>query len=376
MPSGSRSSIRSDSDRPTVTDLRGIRGMGREPMHAAVRAMTGRTAIATIAALAAGLAHAQTPYQPQHAVPSKDAGYVLANGTIQIVGWDDLAGIFERLNALYQRTHPGTKLTYVTGNLIAPQHSLIFGETAFAPIGMEFSSNLNSAYASQVKAPSFSVRIAHGAVQGDGKLAPLAFIVHKTNPVGRLSSSQLMHIFTVGGRAPDIVFWKQAGVDGELAEREIRSYGLPESDHYSSEDPGFGVYLFRDKWGLAHNARNYQMQRTYSEVTRKVAEDPAGIGITALNRVTADVKVVGVTPGAWGPPMLGTREDVQSGRYPYDRFIYVYVRRGPNAPIDPFVQEYLRMVLSKEGQEAIASDAKGYLPLNDGELAAELAKLE
>ena len=306
----------------------------------------------------------------------KGAGYLLSDGTVQIVAWEDLTGIFEKLNALYQRSHPGAKLKCVAGNLLSPQHSLIFGETAFAPIGMEFSSNLASAYRALVKAPPFSVRIAHGAVDSNAKLSPLAFIVHKSNPLERLSPGQLLHIFTVGGRSPDLVFWKQVGVKGELADTEIRSYGLPESDHYASEDLGFGVYLFRDKWGMSHNARNYQMQRTYAEVTKKVSEDPVGIGITALNRVTRDVKVVGVAAGDWGKPMYGTREDVLSGRYPFDRFVYIYVRRLSDQPIDPFVKEYLRLALSKEGQQAIASDSKGYLPLNGMELATELSKLE
>ena len=118
------------------------------------------------------------------------------------------------------------------------------------------------------------------------------------------------------------------------------------------------------------------MQPTYADVTRRVSEDPAGIGITTLNRVTPDVKVLAVTPGDWGTPMRGTREDILTGRYPYDRFLYVYVRRGPDAPVDPFVKEYLRMVFSREGQQAIAEDAKGYLPLNAAELADELAKLD
>jgi phosphate transport system substrate-binding protein len=326
--------------------------------------------------MAISCASSQTLYQPQPASPPKDAGYVLPDGTIQIVGWDDLSGIFEKLNALYAKSHPGTKFKYVPGNLIAPQHSLIFGETAFAPIGMEFSSNLGSAYRALVKAPTYSVRIAHGAVGSTARLSPLVFVVHRSNPIERLSPGQLLHIFTVGGRAPDIVLWKQAGVKGELGEREIRSYGLPETDHYPSEDPGFGVYLFRDKWGLGHNARNYEIQATYADVTSKVSEDPAGVGITTLNRVTPKVKVVGVTAGDWGKPMVGTREDVLSGRYPFDRFLYIYVRRFPGQPIDPFVKEYLAMVLSKEGQEAIASDAKGYLPLNATELANELAKLD
>ena len=327
-------------------------------------------------ALGATSAHSQAPYRAQPATPPKDAGYLLADGTVQIVGWDDLSGIFEKLNSLYGKTHPGAKFKYVPGNLISPQHSLIFGETAFAPIGMEFSSNLGSAYRALVKAPTFSVRIAHGAVDSNAKLSPLGVIVHKSNPVDRLSPGQLLHIFTVGDRAPDIVFWKQAGVKGDLADKEIQTYGLPESDHYASEDPGFGVYLFRDKWGMNHNARNYQMQRSYADVTKKVSEDPAGIGITALNRVTGGVKLIAVASGEWGKPMHGTREEVQSGRYPFDRFVYIYVRRFSGQPIDPFVKEYLRMVLSKEGQEAIAADSKGYLPLNEMELATELSKLE
>ena len=328
------------------------------------------------ACAAATLAAAQSPYQPLPASPPKDAGYVQPDGTIQIVGWDDLAGIFAKLDALYTRTHPGTKIAYIPGNLIAPQHALIFGETAFAPTGMEFSTGLNSAYRPMVKAPTYSVRIAHGAVQGDARLGPLAFIVNKANPLERLTPSQLLHIFTVGGRAPDIVGWKQAGVSGELGDTEIHSFGLPESDHYPSEDPGFGPWLFRDKWGLAHNARNYRMERTYADVTRRVGEDPAGIGITTVNRVTPDVKVIGVTSGEWGNPMHGARDEILRGRYPYDRFVYVYVRRAPNAPIDPFVKEYLRMVFSREGQDIIAADAKGYLPLNPAELEAELARLD
>jgi phosphate transport system substrate-binding protein len=227
-----------------------------------------------------------------------------------------------------------------------------------------------------VKAPTYAIRIAHGAVAGDAKLSPLVFIVHPSNPIERLSPAQLLHIFTVGGRAPDIVWWKQAGVKGPAGDREIQSYGLPESDHYPSEDLGFGVYLFRDKWGLAHNARNYRMQQTYADVTQRVSEDPAGIGITTVNRVSSGVKVIGITPGEWGTPMRGSKEDVQSGRYPYDRFVYVYVRRLPGQPVDPFVKEYLRMALSKEGQDAIAADSKGYLPLNAAEISAELAKLD
>jgi phosphate transport system substrate-binding protein len=327
-------------------------------------------------ALSGASAWAQVPYAPRPAMPPAGAGYVEPDGTIRIVGWDDLVPIFEKLDALYERTHPGTRIAYVKGDLVAPQHSIIFGETALAPTGMAFSTSLNSAYRPLVKAPAFAIRIAHAAVQGDAKLGELVFVVHPSNPLASVTPAQLLHIFTVGGRAPDTIWWKQAGVNGALAGQRIHTYGLPESDHYPSEDVGFGPWLFRDKWGLAHNARGYAMQRTYAHVVARVSGDPAGIGITTANRVTPGVKVLGVTPGEWGEPMHGTRDDAMSGRYPFDRHVYVYIRRGPHAAMDPFVKEYMRMVLSKEGQDIIASDAKGYVPLNRGELESELAKLD
>ena len=95
-----------------------------------------------------------------------------------------------------------------------------------------------------------------------------------------------------------------------------------------------------------------------------------------LNRLGQHYDIDPADPAKWGTLMRGSKEDVQSGRYPYDRFVYVYVRRLPGQPVDPFVKEYLRMALSKEGQEAMAADAKGYLPLNPVEISAELAKLD
>jgi phosphate transport system substrate-binding protein len=48
--------------------------------------------------------------------------------------------------------------------------------------------------------------------------------------------------------------------------------------------------------------------------------------------------------------------------YPRDRYLWIYARQ----PLDALVREYLRFVLSREGQEIAAADALGYLPLPSG----------
>jgi hypothetical protein len=64
--------------------------------------------------------------------PSKRRGYLMADGSIRIVGLDDMEGIVTGLNTLYAKTHPGTRFTYVKGNSLAAIYSLNFDATAFA----------------------------------------------------------------------------------------------------------------------------------------------------------------------------------------------------------------------------------------------------
>ena len=49
-----------------------------------------------------------------------------------------------------------------------------------------------------------------------------------------------------------------------------------------------------------------------------------------------------------------------SGKYPLSRFLYIYINKAPGKPLDPLVKEYLKLILSKEGQEVVVKD--GYLP--------------
>ena len=79
---------------------------------------------------------------------------------------------------------------------------------------------------------------------------------------------------------------------------------------------------------------------------------------------------------AAGPYMEGGEEEVASGRYPLDRSVDLAIRRVPGEPLDPFVKEYLRLILSKEGQAIVAAESDGYVPLNAAQVAAERAKLE
>jgi phosphate transport system substrate-binding protein len=55
--------------------------------------------------------------------------------------------------------------------------------------------------------------------------------------------------------------------------------------------------------------------------------------------------------------------------------VYYYTIRKPGQAIDPLVKEYLKYVVSREGQEAVQRDGK-YLPLTAELSREQLRKLE
>jgi phosphate transport system substrate-binding protein len=307
--------------------------------------------------------------------PPRSPGYLRPDGSLEVVGDAGLTGPIARLNALFERTHPGFRFQYSPADTFAALYSLAYDATAFAPVGAEFPAGASGPYAILVHAEPFGVRIAHGSLAPEAKVSPLAVIVNPANPLTHLSAAQVTHIFTVGGRQRDLTHWGQVGGTGGWADREIHPCGLPESDHYPSEDGGFGEYLFVRKFGGAHSAANYRMLTDYSAVTAAVAADPQAIGVTALNRLTPGVKVLAINGTAWATPATGSAEDIVRGDYAYDRYLYLYVRRTPGQPLTPFLKAYLALALSPEGQAALTGHAEGYLGLNAVEVGEERAKI-
>jgi len=70
----------------------------------------------------------------------------------------------------------------------------------------------------------------------------------------------------------------------------------------------------------------------------------------------------------------GSYDEVVSGAYPLARYLYIYVNRAPGKPLDPLVHQFLKLVLSREGQEVVVKD--GYLPLTVAIVSEERGKIE
>ena len=69
-----------------------------------------------------------------------------------------------------------------------------------------------------------------------------------------------------------------------------------------------------------------------------------------------------------------TTEKAVTGEYPLSRFLYIYVNKEPNKPLPPLEREFVKMVLSKTGQQVVIKD--GYISLPAKVAQADLGKLD
>ncbi|MBV9082220.1 MAG: substrate-binding domain-containing protein, partial [Acidobacteriaceae bacterium] len=316
-----------------------------------------------ITTLAAAQSERTLPaYQPHAVGIPRHLPYVLPDGSIRIVGTDGMKNILAGFNALFIQSHPGFKfvMQLKPGYVALPE--LTYGISAFGPMARESTDIELVQYRSVVGQDPLLIRIAHGTIISQTRTAPLAIYVNKHNPLDRLTTGEAARIFTTGAHGGDITSWSQLDLEGEWANRPIHPIGTP-------EDSGFGSFMLRHKMSGRPFTPAYETLLSSVEIVRRVGEDPAAIGFCALGFLTPETKLVAIAEKKNGYYSRASAEDVISGTYPYDRYVFFFVRQGPGQGVDPFVKEYLRLVLSKEGQQTIAAEPDGYLPLNAREVA-------
>jgi phosphate transport system substrate-binding protein len=323
-------------------------------------------------------------YRPQPVPTPHDHGYVMPDGSVRIVGFDDMAGMVAKWDQEFTRTHPGIKFTpMLKGNGTAIP-AITYDMTAFAPEGggatlLELLPYEKIYGSKKDPVAALIIRVGHGSLNPAAKMSPLGIIVNKSNPIKSLTEEQVASIFSTGSGSSDVTNWSQIGMGGDLADKPIHPAGLYWDAYQRPEDPYMGEYMMYRKMGAFPGyvfSQNYEQYVHYSDVVKKVAGDPLAIGIVALNKADSSVRIVPLLGSDGHTLTTGSVPDLMADRYPYGRDLYIYIRREPGTPFDPLVLEYMRLILSKQGQEVISQDSKGYLPLNAQEVKVELEKLD
>jgi phosphate transport system substrate-binding protein len=331
-------------------------------------------------------------YQPEQKV----------SGTIRSFGFS-LGGMMPVWEEGFRKYQPDIRFEDKFPSGDAAIAGLVSGVADLGPQGRELVLTEHLAFYETFHYYPTDITVMTGAYDVDGATCGLVIYVNKDNPISKLTMKQLDGVFgservaglrgfkwsLQAGRSAkdDIRTWGQLGLTGEWADKPIHTYG---------HGPGGTTNFFQikvlsgsDKWNPNYRAYvetgskmigdddKEQVGGTQHMLADELAKDKYGIAWTVIPQAR---KVPGLKPLALatrdgGPYIEPSRENFQNRTYPLTRSIYIYLNRVPGKPLDPKSKEFLRYILSREGQEAVQRQGK-YLPLTPDVVRAELKKLD
>ncbi|HXH28033.1 MAG TPA: phosphate ABC transporter substrate-binding protein PstS family protein [Candidatus Polarisedimenticolia bacterium] len=269
-------------------------------------------------------------------------------GSLSSVGSDTLNNVMTLWAETFRRFYPNTKIQVEgKGSSTAPP-ALIAGTAQLGPMSRTMKETEVDAFEHKFGYKPTPVRTAVDA---------LAVFVNKDNPIRCLTMQQVDAIFSKSRRAgapQDVTTWGQLGLTGAWAAQPISLYG---------RNSASGTYGFFKE----HVMKNGDYKDTVKEqpgsaaVVQSVTVDRYAIGYSGIGYTTAGVRAVPLTASDPSKCEEATADNAYSGAYPLARFLYVYVNKAPGKALDPLTREFVKLVLSKDGQEVVVKD--GYFPL-------------
>jgi phosphate transport system substrate-binding protein len=106
---------------------------------------------------------------------------------------------------------------------------------------------------------------------------------------------------------------------------------------------------------------NVNEQPGSASVVSAISSSLNGIGYSGIGYKTSSVRTVPLAKKEGSEFVDDNEANALNGTYPLSRFLYVYVNKAPNKPLAPLEAEFVKLVLSRQGQEVVMKD--GYIPL-------------
>ncbi|MGE0080265.1 MAG: PstS family phosphate ABC transporter substrate-binding protein [Thiohalomonadaceae bacterium] len=308
--------------------------------------------------LMAGQVMAETKVDLALPTYTKSAG---VSGNLSSVGSDTLANLMTLWAEEYKRLYPNVNIQIqAAGSSTAPP-ALTEGTATLGPMSRRMKDKEIEAFQKKYGYKPMEIRVAIDA---------LAVYVHKDNPVKGMNMQQVDAVFSSTrkcGASEDINRWGQVGIGGSLGNQSIQLYGR------NSVSGTYGY--FKEKALCKGDFRNgVNEQPGSASVVQSVSSSLNGIGYSGVGYVTSGVRAVPLAKKPGEDYVAATAENAIAGTYPLSRFLYIYVNKHPNKPLNPLEREFLKLVLSKQGQEVVVKD--GYIPLPAKVVEQELRKLQ
>jgi len=312
---------------------------------------------AVLGLLVTGWAVAQAEVDQNLPVYQKSSG---VSGNLSSVGSDTLANLMTLWAEEFKRIYPNVNVQIqAAGSSTAPP-ALTEGTSNLGPMSRLMKDQEIEAFEKKHGYKPTPIAVAIDA---------LAIFVHKDNPIPGLTIQQTDAIFSstrTCGAPQDIVTWGQLGLLGAWENRTIQLYG---------RNSVSGTYGYFKQHALCKGdyKNSVNEQPGSASVVQSVSASLNGIGYSGIGYTTSSVRTVPLARDSEKPFVEATPENAVAGTYPLARFLYVYLNKQPLEELDPITLEFLKLVLSRQGQQVVVKD--GYIPLPAQVAERERAKL-
>jgi phosphate transport system substrate-binding protein len=294
---------------------------------------------------------ALTPYKPVSGV----------SGNVSSIGSDTLNNLMTLWAESFNKFYPNAKIQIEgKGSSTAPP-ALISGTAQFGPMSRPMKGT---------EIDQFEKKYGYKPTPIRTSVDALAVFVNKDNPIKCLTLPQVDAIFSKSRRSgykEDIKTWGQLGLTGEWASRPVSLYG---------RNSASGTYGFFKEHSLKNGDYKDEVkeQPGSASVVQGVTVDRYAAGYSGIGYATAGVRAVPLAEKEGAKCYEADPDNAYAGAYPLARFLYVYVNKAPAKPLDPVTREFVKLMVSKEGQEVVIKD--GYFPIPATIAKEELNKIQ
>lgn len=283
------------------------------------------------------------------------------SGNLSSVGSDTLANLMTLWTEQFSKVYPNVNIqVQAAGSSTAPP-ALTEGTSNLGPMSRKMKDK---------EIQSFEKKYGYKPTAIPVAIDALAVYVHKDNPIKGLTIPEVDAIFSVTnkcGFTGKVKNWGDVGLSGSWKAKSLQIYG---------RNSVSGTYGYFKKKALCKGdyKPSVNEQPGSASVVQSVSSSINGIGYSGIGYKTSGVRAVPLAKKPGQPFVEATPENAANKKYPLSRYLYVYVNKAPNKPLPPLEREFVKMMLSKQGQEVVVKD--GYIPLSAKMVEKQLSKLE
>jgi phosphate transport system substrate-binding protein len=294
---------------------------------------------------------ALVPYKPVSGV----------SGNVSSIGSDTLNNLMTLWAESFNKFYPNAKIQIEgKGSSTAPP-ALISGTAQLGPMSRPMKGT---------EIDQFEKKYGYKPTPIRTSVDALAVFVNKDNPIKCLTLPQVDAIFSKSrrqGYKEDIKTWGQVGLTGEWASRPISLYG---------RNSASGTYGFFKEHSLKNGDFKDEVkeQPGSASVVQGTTVDRYAAGYSGIGYATAGVRAVPLAEKEGAKCYEADPDNAYAGTYPLARFLYVYINKAPGKALEPATREFVKLMVSKEGQEVVIKD--GYFPVPASIAKEELNKIQ